>query len=261
MPNAWKNKKNKNYIDLTEIEKNVIYGTLLGDGSIRLSGTGKSARLRINQCLDQAAFVEWKYEKLKRLVGTSPQTLPNGGWGKEVRRFTTLSFPELKEIYDNVTANEKKYVNWSWLNNITHPIALAVWYMDDGSQGKSQMTLHTESFTKQENDMLSAWMKKKWNIDCHSYPTKSYWCLRFPAKGRETFQELVRDYLIPEMKYKLLPKMEEIYCSMCGEKFVLSRRQINNSPQVLICGQEGCYQKWKNMKNKAKKNPVKILEL
>jgi recombination protein RecA len=237
----------RHVIVLTEEERNIIFGTLLGDGSVSLSGTGKSARVSINQSMAQKELVEWKYAKLRRLVGTPPKERANGGFGGSLCRFSTLSSLALKEIYDIVHVGGKKTVTTQWLAGITHPIALAVWYMDDGSQQRSTMNIHTEGFSQVENEILAGWMKSVWGVECHPYSVGKYWRLMFPAEGRDRFQELVGRYVVPELQYKIIPKLEMVFCTMCGKSFQVGRRQIYENRRIILCGSDDCSKKWKRM--------------
>ena len=55
---------------LTEKQKSIIEGCLLGDGSMRCK---TNALLEINHSLEQKPYVDWKYENLKDLVRTPPK--------------------------------------------------------------------------------------------------------------------------------------------------------------------------------------------
>ena len=55
---------------LTEAQEALVVGCLLGDGAMRCK---THALLEINHGVDQRAYVEWKYEALRELVGTPPQ--------------------------------------------------------------------------------------------------------------------------------------------------------------------------------------------
>lgn len=57
---------NKKYIP-TEIEENIIIGSLLGDGSLALYGRSKNAYYREHGCDAQIQYRLWKSEKLQRL--------------------------------------------------------------------------------------------------------------------------------------------------------------------------------------------------
>ena len=83
---------------LTQEQISIVIGNLLGDGSLRRAKGRKNALLEVNHAFRYKSYVDWKYEKLKDIVGTGPKSRK----GKGVRiayRFTTLSNPELTKIY------------------------------------------------------------------------------------------------------------------------------------------------------------------
>jgi recombination protein RecA len=238
------------FVELTQREKQVILGTLLGDGSMQLLPHKKSARVRVNQSEKQKTLTEWKYKELKRLVGTPPKIVLNGGYGKTSCRFSTLSLKPLVELYYLTHLNNKKQINTNWLSLIIDPVALAVWYMDDGSQARSAMYMHTEGFSKEEVEILTDWLKTQWKIECCIYPTKNYWRINFSANGRDRFQDIIKTEVIPDMSYKMIPMMEKIYCSMCGTLCEVNRQRFTKEKRVLLCGDKDCSKKLKRMSSK-----------
>lgn len=236
--------------ELTFREKQILLGSLLGDGSITLSSP-KSARIKFNHAESQRALVDWKYNELKRWVGTGPKSVPNGGYGETNYKFSTLSSSVFLEMFRLVRPRDKKEVNAEWLDQITDPVALAAWYMDDGSQGVSTMQIHTEGFSKEEVEMLADWVKSFWGVDCKPYQYKSYWRLNFSATGRDKFQNIIRKHVIPEFTYKLMVKLEKIYCSMCGVECEVNRNCFHGRTRFLLCGKEECSKKCNNMRSRA----------
>lgn len=60
-------------LTITQRQKELIIGTLLGDGNMRLPGRNINANLIIAHSANQKAYVYWKYEILKNLVLTPPR--------------------------------------------------------------------------------------------------------------------------------------------------------------------------------------------
>ena len=206
---------------LNEIEHNLVLGTLLGDGSLRRPPTRVGGRaglsgLNVNHCIQQEDFVDWKFNVLKRFVPVKPKECANPGFKKSsmAKRFITKYTEEFVEIYRMLYGTGKKMITESYLSMITHPIALAVWYMDDGSCGKKNYdcNIHTEGFSMAEVQMLSDWLKAKWGVEGakpYSYKKKykekykEYVMLSFNAKARDKFFEIIKPHIIPSMQYKL----------------------------------------------------------
>lgn len=86
------------------------------------------------------------------------------------------------------------------------PRALAYWYMDDGSKkGNAQAYyLCTESYTKNELDILRGEINKNWGIMVNYHRTeKNNLRLYIPTKYRAQFEDLVKEHVIESMKKKL----------------------------------------------------------
>ena len=208
---------------LNEIERNLVLGTLLGDGSLRrqesLSGL---SGLLVSHSIQQEDLVDWKFNILKRFVKKKPKECANPGYKKSsmVKRFRTTHTEEFGEIYRMIYGTGKKMITESYLSMITHPIALAVWYMDDGSCSRKSYgcRISTESFSMEEVQMLSDWLKIKWGVDgTKPFPyrrknrDKDYISFVLNAKARDQFFEIIRPYIIPSMEYKLAqPKKSKL---------------------------------------------------
>ena len=59
--------ENTKIYNMNKIERNIIIGSLLGDGNLALYGRSKNAYYREHGCLKQIPYRLWKAEKLKNL--------------------------------------------------------------------------------------------------------------------------------------------------------------------------------------------------
>jgi hypothetical protein len=115
--------------------RSVLIGSMLGDG--RLSRTENASRYQENHADDQKDYLAWKVEEWGSWVSTEMKPVvwkkPEGdfhGW-----RFHTVSHPSLNEwhalFYDRVGP---KRLSREVLP-LVDELALAIWFMDDGSAG------------------------------------------------------------------------------------------------------------------------------
>ncbi len=128
-----------------------------GDGYLTIPPPrAKNARLTVTHSLDQYEYLMWKYSELKNIVRTPPKVIRMTKYGAygDVVRFHTICHPELTEIYKASYINGRKTVTKELLGMIKTPIALAVWFLDDGSISLEKggrdyyaIQLHTENFT------------------------------------------------------------------------------------------------------------------
>src|SRR6266516_6996169 len=109
---------------LSEVQHAIVVGSLLGDGSMRCK---TNALLEINHSFAQRSYVDWKFSHLADLVRTPPK--PRKGNGRRVAyRFVTRSLPLLTPYFRLFYGAGRKRVPKMELD----PLALAVWFMDDG---------------------------------------------------------------------------------------------------------------------------------
>jgi len=63
----------KKSLRLSPKQRQLIIGSLLGDGTMRLGKGARNVSFKIEQGLAQKEYVEWKYQILKQFVFTKPQ--------------------------------------------------------------------------------------------------------------------------------------------------------------------------------------------
>jgi len=184
---------------LTQLQKSVIIGSLLGDGYLRIIPGRKNAFLEINHSITAKEYVDWKFLMLKNICASGPKQ--RKGKNKRIAyRFFTRQHPELSELHKIFYRNKEKIIP-SNLN--LDPIILAVWFMDDGSRcGNSDFYLNTQKFSPKDQEKLiekldSMGLKVKLNRD------KNYYRIRFLFSSVLKLKEIVKKYFTPSMLYKL----------------------------------------------------------
>lgn len=118
--------------------------------------------------------------------------------GRIAYRFFTQQHLELTEFYLKFYRNGKKIVPDLRLDSLM----IAVWFMDDGSKSYRTYYLNTQRFDYQSQRKLIQ-MLKECGIDSSLNRDKEYYRIRIRQDSAERFKELIRDYIIPSMKYKL----------------------------------------------------------
>jgi recombination protein RecA len=181
--------------DLTKDQRSIIVGSLLGDGSMRCK---KNALLEINHCLKQRSYVDWKWQLLENLVRTPPKAR-SGNAGRQAYRFTTLSLPQLTPFYEAFYMGGRKAVPEIELT----PLALAVWFMDDGCKSHRAVYLNTQQFDKSSQALLLDNLNAQLGVKASLNRDKSYFRIRVAVKSMERFRDLVKPYLLDEFAYKL----------------------------------------------------------
>lgn len=184
---------------LTQFQRSVIIGSILGDGYLRIVPGRKNAFLEINHSIKQKEYVDWKYSVLKSICISLPRS--RKGKGKKVAyRFWTKQHPELTEIYQLFYRNGKKIIP---KNIVLDPVVLTVWYMDDGSKCRDcDIYLNTQQFSRRDQEFLILSLKKM-KLETRMNKDKDYLRLRFLKSSIPNLKSIVEKMIIPSMKYKI----------------------------------------------------------
>lgn len=151
--------------------KQVLLGTLLGDGSVSYSrkGVSKNARFQMRHSIEQSEWFYWKAKILSDL-GTEKsihKQNPDGFSKREKLHFETRSLPCLTAYRKWIYPADQKTINEKWLNQIG-PVGLMTMWFDDGgltSEGNRKARIHTKGFTLIENQLISNWLKTNWGVE------------------------------------------------------------------------------------------------
>ena len=199
------NIRERKRIVLSEEQKAVIVGSILGDAHLEANWSKTNYRLGIRHSKDQEKYVWWTYELLKPLVLTPPQYYDRtrSVW------FRTISHCELSELYRIFYRDGKKIIPVAIAEYLANPLIMAVWFMDDGNvrkrRGKlSGYNLNTQSFSVKENECLRDVLSSLHNIHCVVEKNHGYSRLGIYAReSRVQFANMIRDYVIPSLAYKI----------------------------------------------------------
>jgi hypothetical protein len=181
---------------LTEEQKQILIGCLLGDGTMRIK---MNALLEINHSVEQKVLVDWVYTQFQKFTGTPPKQR-NGNGRRIAYRFTTRSLPVFTLFYQQFFVNKKKKIPE---NLLLSPLTLAVWFMDDGNKSRSSIYLNTQQFSLEEQKLLQKLLLEQWGIETTLNKDKCYFRIRIRVNSIKKFVALIKPYLLPEFYYKL----------------------------------------------------------
>lgn len=182
---------------LTTDQLSIVIGSLLGDGYMSCK---THAYLKIGHSFKQKDYVDWKYSFLSSLVLTKPKAY-RGNNNRIGYRFTTRSLPILTPLYQSFYGNNQRKTIPDSL--FLSPLALAVWYMDDGAKNRKGAYLNTQQFSYGEQVRLLAMLKQEFGLEGNLNIDKKYFRIRlFQASAQELKRIIIR-YVPDCMKYKL----------------------------------------------------------
>ena len=194
----------------------VILGSLMGDGNLSPNRHDRSgARFRMGHGAAQAAYLDWKVS----LLGNVPHSTTSNAKGAVFADFTPLA--ELGELHDAVYFGDgRKHLSWDYLKSLT-PLALAVWYMDDGcftvrSKGVQERTrggtgrieICVEAMSAGSRERLASYLRDTHGLDVKvvARGARKMNVLQFTTAASEKFQRIIAPYIHPSMDGKLLPR-------------------------------------------------------
>jgi len=206
---------------LSRQQEQLILGSLMGDGCLSPNRRGRSGtRFRMGHGAKHEAYLDWKVS----LLGNIGCTRTTNAKGAVFADFTPL--PELAEVHDAVYFGDgKKHLSWDYLKELT-PLALAVWYLDDGcftvrSKGVQQRTrggsgrieICVEAMSPGTRERLVQYLRDTHGLDVRlrASGARQMPVLQFTTSASEKFQKLVGRYVHPSMDYKLLPRFRQQY--------------------------------------------------
>lgn len=190
--------------ELSELQKQFIYGSLLGDLSIGMNKRSKNARISLIHCEKQEELFMKKVELLGEFMGN--YKLYEGSFDKRTqKRYATYkgnskAHEEFTKIYHLFYSEGKKIITKEILSLVTHPIALAYWFMDDGTHSG---VIATNGFSKQEVELLQQWLKTFWGLNVSMCKNSNAYILRILSNSRKKFEDLIKPYMVKSMYYKL----------------------------------------------------------
>lgn len=201
---------------LSEQQFQIVLGSLMGDGNLSPNRRGRNGvRFRMGHGVKQIDYLQWKVD----LLGNVKHSVRENDKGSRFVDFTPL--PELGELRRAVYLGDgKKFLSEDYLKALT-PLALAIWYMDDGSftvrskglqqrteGGSGRIEICVEAMTEGSRVRLCDYLRDAHGLDVRlrSAGTAGKAVLTFSTAASAAFQEIVAPYMAPTMDYKLLPR-------------------------------------------------------
>ena len=186
--------------------KEILFGSLLGDGKLELPPRGLNARFGFTQSLDKKDYFLSLLNSLSS--GYGGKYRENSYFDQRTgKTYTNLNFwskslPVLTEFYSKFYVGKVKIVPLD-LSLLT-PLALAHWVMQDGARGTSKgLYLCTDSFTLAEVQRLSQYLSNKYDIKCSIHKAGKNYRIYILASSVETVKNLILPFMHKSMIYKL----------------------------------------------------------
>jgi len=179
---------------MTDRQRDVLIGCVLGDAYIAQKG-----KIRIEQSTKQKEYLCWKYNELLSL---SYSSLP-----REINRINKINgheyssyFFDLRQyfrVWRSIFYEGKRKIFPIGLS--INPLALAVWYMDDGCWTGKKSVIAIEGFDDGSIGRIQQLFRFQLGIETIVGKNRK---LIVRKKSHRIFYDLISEHVISSMKYK-----------------------------------------------------------
>jgi uracil-DNA glycosylase family 4 len=193
---------------LSRVAREVVYGTLLGDGHL----TAAEATLSFGHSARQEAYAQYKAGMLAELSPRVKQlnvsAVAGGPAAYPVVHVRTLAHRSLGVLRSQFYRPRKRVP--PWMAERLTPLMLAVWFMDDGHlrvrPGKRPLAeIATYGFSEGDHQVLVAGLAR---LGLEARITGKRQKLVFGVPATEALAQLIAPYVPSAMRYKLHPEVE-----------------------------------------------------
>ena len=156
---------------MNQSQRSILVGLLLGDGHLETVTRDRTYRLKVEHSLKQKEYVDWLYEQWKDFIKSKPYLKEKTLVRKKFSccGFTTHSSAEFRFYAQQFYAGRKKVIP-KLFAKLIDPMALAIWFMDDGSFKSihhKTYIIHAIGYTKSELRSFKKFLKRNLALRSH----------------------------------------------------------------------------------------------
>ena len=198
---------------LSNTQNQILYGAILGDSYVEIGESlRRTARVRFDHAAQERDYVEWKNRALAPYANPVREVKAfdkrTGKYYKKVR-FDTLTLSIFNRFRNMFYVKNRKIVPSNISRYLTSPLALAVWYLDDGGKKTDckAYRLHTNCYSLPEIEVLKEALKKNFGVSSAIHKQGKGFLLYIGARNGQAnrFCEVVKPVVssrIPSMLHK-----------------------------------------------------------
>jgi len=198
---------------LSPFQLDIVRGSLLGDGNLSQTIHKKSfgIRFRLGHGLKQERYLKWKAGLFENIPSTIYST-------KNSIKFDLTPLPELYPLKKEIYKNKYKFFSADFISNLT-PMSLAIWYMDDGhldirnaKKTKARINIVVQRMNPISRIYLKKMLSDRYDIKIKIRKQGNFPVFCFDQENTNKFLNLIKYYIHPSMRCKLLPAYYNKFC-------------------------------------------------
>jgi len=236
----------KTFVPLSNRTKEIVLGSLLGDGSLKIHEPYRNARFSFRHSVGQETYFDWKKNQLNEISSQKCawlQKADSKSYSRKAKfRFQSLALESLSELFDLTSKKGRLRVRRKWLNMLS-PLSLAIWWMDDGSiiSNGRKGVICTDGFNEKAVKTLAKYLQTVWNVKAHVATVKkpqdgkkeNYF--RLWLRSTEELKKFLR-IILPHINVEqMLPKAILLYTDdQLQQRWISEIEQLSNFSRETI---------------------------
>ena len=190
---------------LSQQQRAVLTGTLLGDGSLPVHG--RYPRLFVKHKADHRALALFKYEVFREFISMAPHVFDQRLNGRRYPcvQFVTRTQAAFAAWRERFYCGRRKIVPADIASDLS-PLAVAVWLMDDGAADYAGLTFQTHSFQREETSRLAVALREEYGLRVGIRANRGSTILYVYSDSIPRLREIVMPFVLPDLRYKLTPR-------------------------------------------------------
>ena len=200
---------------MTQEQKEILFGALLGDASLQTYTGGKTWRARFIKSNAHQEYLFYLYSIFSPFVSTPPKSISDDN-GHVSWYFNTTASSDLKEFgdcfYIKIGGKFLKIVPTnSQLVKYLTPLALSFWYMDHGTHKSNSNAYYlcTDCFSLKDLKRLGEYFLFTYGITVSYHKIGRNYRIYIPRVYYEKFKTLILPSMHPSMLHKATIKNGE----------------------------------------------------
>lgn len=201
---------------INSIQKQIIVGCLLGNGSLHKDSQKGNFKLSFNHSEAQEQYFHWKVAMLDPFINTYRKGFDERK--KSVMLQTATICHQDLNMFANMFYDESRVKHIP--NNLDiylTPLSLAVWVMDDGNINSGvNMRIASMNFSESENYKLRDYLKMSFDLRSkvmeYTYSGKKYYQIVLNKRNTQKLSDIIRPHVNDCMKHKLMPESSTTTC-------------------------------------------------